>query len=137
MYIRVCKTGSLGPWSRVIMYCSKLSFCQNDSPIGGSFWQKDSLSTLIILNYVYLEIWPSVLYFCSPSMTPRPQRSCFTNSTVDSYSIIDGFLGFTCPDDCTISSQGTCDTLTGTCNCLAGFLGDNCAGIASYITWPK
>ena len=31
--IRVDKTGSLGPWSRVIVYCSKLSFCQNDSPI--------------------------------------------------------------------------------------------------------
>ena len=28
MYIRVGKTGSLGPWSRVIVYCSKLSFCQ-------------------------------------------------------------------------------------------------------------
>ena len=51
--------------------------------------------------------------------------------------IFDVFLGFTCPDDCTTSSQGTCDTLTGTCNCLAGFLGDTCAGIASYITWPK
>ena len=37
------KTGTLGPWSRVIVYCSKLSFCQNDSPIGGSVWQKDSL----------------------------------------------------------------------------------------------
>ena len=33
MFIRVGKTGSLGPWSRVIVYCSKLSFCQNDSPI--------------------------------------------------------------------------------------------------------
>ena len=35
IYIRVGKKGSLGPWSRVIVYCSKLSFCQNDSPIGG------------------------------------------------------------------------------------------------------
>ena len=43
VYSRVGKTGSLGPWSRVIVYCSELSFCQNDSPIGGSFWQKDSL----------------------------------------------------------------------------------------------
>ena len=43
IYIRVGKRGSLGPWSRVIVYCSKLSFCQNDSPIGGSVWQKDSL----------------------------------------------------------------------------------------------
>ena len=49
-YIRVGKTGSLGPWSRVIVYCSKLSFCQNDSPIGGSFWQKDSLITHILFE---------------------------------------------------------------------------------------
>ena len=49
MYIKVGKKGSLGPWSRVIVYGSKLSFCQNDSPIiGGSFWQKDSL-----LKYIY------------------------------------------------------------------------------------
>ena len=33
MFIRVGKTGQLGPWSRVIVYCSKLSFFQNDSPI--------------------------------------------------------------------------------------------------------
>ena len=31
--VRVGKTGSLGPWSRVIVYCSKLSFCQNDPPM--------------------------------------------------------------------------------------------------------
>ena len=31
--IRVGKTGSLGPWSRVIVYCMKVSFCPNDSPI--------------------------------------------------------------------------------------------------------
>ena len=37
-YIRVGKTGSMGPWSRVIVYCSKLSFCQNDSPIGGTLF---------------------------------------------------------------------------------------------------
>ena len=42
-YNRVGKTGFLGPWSRVIMYCSKLFFCQNDSPIRVSFWQKGSL----------------------------------------------------------------------------------------------
>ena len=34
---RVGKTGSLEPWSRVIVYCSKLSFCQNDPPMGESF----------------------------------------------------------------------------------------------------
>ena len=43
VYTRVGKTGSLGPWSRVIVYCSKLSFCQNDPPMGESFWQKKSL----------------------------------------------------------------------------------------------
>ena len=57
MYSRVGKTGSLKPWSRVIVYSSKLSFCQNDPPLAGglgglwptrfspnwgSFWQKDS-----------------------------------------------------------------------------------------------
>ena len=33
MFIRLGKTGSLGPWSRVIVYCSKLSFCPNDPPM--------------------------------------------------------------------------------------------------------
>ena len=32
MYIRLGKTGSLGPWSRVMVCCSKLCFCQNDPP---------------------------------------------------------------------------------------------------------
>ena len=32
-YIRLGKTGSLGPWSRVMVCCSKLCFCQNDPPI--------------------------------------------------------------------------------------------------------
>ena len=27
-----------------------LSFCQNDAPMGGSFWQKDSLITLILFE---------------------------------------------------------------------------------------
>ena len=43
IFIRVGKTVSLGPWSRVIEYCSKLSFCQNDPAMGESFWQKESL----------------------------------------------------------------------------------------------
>ena len=33
---RLGKTGSLGPWSRAIVCCSKPSFCQNDPP----FWQQ-------------------------------------------------------------------------------------------------
>ena len=36
----------------------KLSFCQNDSPMGGSFWQKDSLITLILF-----ELCMSILVF--------------------------------------------------------------------------
>ena len=40
MFIRVGKTGSLGPWKIVIVYFSKLSFCQNDSPIGGHFGKR-------------------------------------------------------------------------------------------------
>ena len=43
IYIRVGKTGSLGPWRRLIVYCSKLYFCQNDPPMGESFWQKKNL----------------------------------------------------------------------------------------------
>ena len=64
--IRVGKTGSLGPWRRVIVHCSKLFFCQNDWVMGESFWQKDSL-----LQY---------------TMTLRqgPQRSCFANPNKNS-----------------------------------------------------
>ena len=40
---RVGKTESLGLWSKVIVYCFKLSFCQNDRPMGQSFLQKESL----------------------------------------------------------------------------------------------
>ena len=63
IYIRVGKTGSLGPWSRVIVYCSKLSFCQNDSSIGGSFWQKDSLQyTMTLLQDPKDPVLPSLIY---------------------------------------------------------------------------
>ena len=34
----------------------------------------------------------------------------------------------TCPDDCTDSSQGTCDRSTGICACEQGFDGNNCNG---------
>ena len=37
-------------------------------------------------------------------------------------------LGLACPDDCTDTSQGICDSTSGTCTCMAGFSGDNCAG---------
>ena len=47
-YIRLGKTGSLGPWSSHGLQadgllCSKLCFCQNYPLIGGSFWLKHSL----------------------------------------------------------------------------------------------
>ena len=34
IFIRVGKKGSFGPWSRVMVCCSKPSFCQNDPPSG-------------------------------------------------------------------------------------------------------
>ena len=37
-------------------------------------------------------------------------------------------LDRTCPDDCTNSSQGICDTSTGICDCKPGIAGHNCAG---------
>ena len=37
-------------------------------------------------------------------------------------------LGLACPDNCTDASQGICDSTSGTCTCMAGFSGDNCAG---------
>ena len=45
----------------------KLSFGQNDPPWDNHFGQSTIWSLIYFLNYVYLEIWPSVLYFCSPS----------------------------------------------------------------------
>ena len=45
----------------------------------------------------------------------------------------------TCPDDCTDSSQGTCDTSNGKCTCEQGFEGNNCAGqnYSFYIIWIR
>ena len=64
MYIRVGKTGSLGPWSKVIVYCSKLSFCQNDPPMGESFWQKESLLqyTMTLLQGPKDPVLPTLIY---------------------------------------------------------------------------
>ena len=50
----------------------KLSFCQNDSPMGESFWQKDSLIT-----HILFELWPvdclcffdsDVIYYGGPRL---------------------------------------------------------------------
>lgn len=43
---RVGKTESLGLWSKVIVYCFKLSFCQNARPMGQSFLQKYTMNLL-------------------------------------------------------------------------------------------
>ena len=40
---RVGKTESLGLWSKFGVYCFKLSFFQNDRPMGQSFLQKETL----------------------------------------------------------------------------------------------
>jgi hypothetical protein len=62
MFIRVGKTGSLGPWSGVIVYCSKLSFCQNDSPIA---WGKSLLQyTMTLLQGSKHPVSPTLLFFC-------------------------------------------------------------------------
>ena len=37
-----------------------------------------------------------------------------------------------CPDDCTNPQQGTCDGSSGTCSCVLGFGGENCAGILLF-----
>ena len=61
----------------------KLSFFANDSPIGGSFRQKDSL-----LPYTM-------------TLLKGPQRSCFANSNLDTYKAAskqDGPKKFGVPD---------------------------------------
>ena len=62
IYIRVGKTESLGPWRRVIVYCSKLSFCQNDTSMGESFWQKKSLLQYTLLRVSKDQVLPTLIY---------------------------------------------------------------------------
>ena len=66
MYLqfRVGKRGSLGPWSRVIVYFSKLSFCQNDPPMEESFCQKESLLqyTMTLLQGPKDPVLPTLIY---------------------------------------------------------------------------
>ena len=38
----------------------KLSFCQNDPPIGGSFWQKNSLITIMLFELCLFMIFSPV-----------------------------------------------------------------------------
>ena len=46
MFIRVGKTESLGLWSKVLVYCFKLSYCKNALPMGQSFLQKYTMNLL-------------------------------------------------------------------------------------------
>ena len=67
IYIRVDKTRSLGPWNRVIVYYSKLSFCRNDPPMLQG--PKDPvLPTLIYMLgkqlFEWLKLWHLHIYFC-------------------------------------------------------------------------
>ena len=54
IYIRVGKKGSLGPWSRVMVCCSKPSFCQNDR------FAKPNLHS-IVLRSKYVKLHTSIL----------------------------------------------------------------------------
>ena len=67
LYIRVDKTGSSRPWSRVIMCCSKLSLWSPNALMGELFWQKKSL-----LQYT----------LTLSQSAPRTQRSCFAHLNV-------------------------------------------------------
>ena len=57
------KSGSLGPWSRVIVNCRKLSFCQNDPPMGESFWQ---IKRKACYNTLWLCSKAPKILFCPP-----------------------------------------------------------------------
>ena len=46
----------------------KLSVCQNDSPMGGTFWQKDSLITCILFKLWLIMIFRPVANFTQQSL---------------------------------------------------------------------
>ena len=51
----------------------KLFFQQNDCPISGQFWQKNSFILLIyFLSYAYLDMYPSPNNYYSPSIYKQP-----------------------------------------------------------------
>ena len=66
MYIRVGKKESLGHWSRVILYCNKISSAKRILPSlhWGTILAKGQLARI---HY---------------DSAPRPQRSCFANPNV-------------------------------------------------------
>ena len=85
IYIRVGKTGSLGPWSRVIVYFSKLSFCQKWSLNGRIILAKGKLATI---------------HFDS---APRSQRSCFAHPNLHIHKVV--LLGINIALVCKVSQS--------------------------------
>ena len=57
----------IGHSSKIIRVI-KLSFCQNDSPIGESFWQKDSLITHILFELWLITLLCIVLVFLTQTL---------------------------------------------------------------------
>ena len=51
----------------------KLLFCQNDSPIRGSFWQKDSLIT-----HIFFELQPIMIFSPVANFWASPSSCCET-----------------------------------------------------------
>ena len=119
----------------------KLSFCQNDSLIGGSFWQKDSLITHILFElclfrnlaqctffsspYSLVENTPNASEFICPICLPKQQSSGFqskkaslgvrspcSNRTFSKFSIIHERLAF---QQLRIAQSFNCSSLRYTC----------------------
>ena len=76
------KTGSLGPWRKVIVYCSKLSSCQNDP--------------LIILTKGKL----AKIHY---DFAPRSQRSCFAHPNLHIHKVV--LLGINIALVCKVSQS--------------------------------
>ena len=51
----------------------KLSFCQNDSPMGGPFWQKDSLITYILFALLPILVFSPVANLMHHPLTQNPE----------------------------------------------------------------
>ena len=58
----------------------KLSFCQNNSPMGGSFWQKDSLITHILFELWLIMVFRPVANFA--------QQILYINLTIAAWNFM-------------------------------------------------
>ena len=76
-------------------------FCQNDCPLGGRgedhFGKRTAWSPIYFLNYAYLEIWPSVLFFYSPSNNSfwKNFTLCYLTIIIR-FEILKAFIFFNC-----------------------------------------